>query len=158
MRGNTFRPIGGDRVGVLTGDEGAHEISCFSDEVVIDFPSVAPAVERIRRAFLADENPARLSAIIQLSDREASDGATVPLEVPLRCICRHCGGRGELWTEACPRCTGTGDETLRHMLHVTIPAGVADGARFRFSVVVRHTPPTRVELHVLVGPATRFPS
>lgn len=157
MRGKTFRPFGGDQVGVMTGEQSTHEISCFADEVVIDFPSVAPAVERIRRAFLADESPATLSTAIQLSDREALAGATVPLEVPVRCTCRHCGGRGELWTESCPRCYGTGEEMLRHLLQVTVPAGVMDGARFQFTVMARHNPPTRIELHVFVGRATGFP-
>jgi len=80
MRGNTFRPIGGDRVAVMTAEDTRHEVSCFADEVVIDFPSVAPAVDRIRRAFLADEHPVTLSTAIQLSPREAMTGATVPLE------------------------------------------------------------------------------
>ena len=151
-----FRPFGGDRVGVMAGDESPHEITCFADEVVIDFPSVAPAVERIRRAFLADESPATLSIPLQLSDRDALAGATVPLDVPVRCICRHCGGRGELWTESCPRCHGRGEELLCHQLQVTLPAGVADGARFRFTVMARRNPPTRIELHVFVGRATGF--
>ena len=37
-------------------DDGRHDdSSCFADEVAIDFPSVAPAVDRMRRAFIADE-------------------------------------------------------------------------------------------------------
>ena len=87
MRGNTFRPIGGDRVAVMAAEDGRHEVSCFADEVVIDFPSVAPAVDRIRRAFLADEHPVTLSTAIQLTPREATAGATVPLELPVRCTC-----------------------------------------------------------------------
>jgi hypothetical protein len=81
MRGNTFRPIGGDRVAVMAGEDCHHEVSCFADEVAIDFPSVAPAVDRIRRAFLADEHPVTMSTAIQLSPREAVAGATLPLEV-----------------------------------------------------------------------------
>jgi hypothetical protein len=158
MRGYTFRPIGQNQIGVISGEEHAREASCFADEVVVDFPCVAPAVERIRRGFLADENPATLSTAIQLSDREALVGATVPLEVPVRCTCRTCGGRGELWTEACSRCYGKGEEMLQHLVQVTLPAGVADGARFQFTVTARHNPPTRIELHVFVGRATGFPT
>ena len=44
MRGNTFRPIGGDRVAIMAGEDSRLDVSCFADEVVIDFPSVAPAV------------------------------------------------------------------------------------------------------------------
>jgi len=141
----------------MTGEQSRSESSCFADEVGIDFPSVAPAVERIRRAFLADEVPAIVSTVIQLSVREALTGTTVPLEIPVRCTCRACGGRGELWTEWCPRCSGKGNETLRHLVQVTIPAGVVDGARFQFTVMARHNPPTRIELHVGVGRATDSP-
>ena len=144
-------------MGVVASAETTHEISCFADEVVIDFPSVTPVVERIRRAFVEDERPVTLSTSIQLSDREALAGATVPLEVPVRCTCRGCGGRGEQWAESCTRCGGRGEEILRHMLQVTVPAGVVDGARFKFTVMARHNPPTRIELHVFVGRATGSP-
>jgi hypothetical protein len=148
MRGNSFRPIGGDRVAVMASEDGRLDVSCFADEVVIDFPSVAPAVDRIRRAFLADERPVTLSTSIRLSPREAIAGATVPLEVPVRCTCGACGGRGESWTAQCTRCHGGGTELLRHSLQVTIPAGILDGARFQFTVTPRHNPSTRIELTV----------
>jgi len=148
MRANTFRPIGGDRVAIMAGEDSRHEISCFADEVVIDFPSVAPAVDRIRRAFLADEHPAILSTSIRLSPREAIVGATVPLEVPVRCTCGGCGGRGESWTGPCARCHGGGTELLRHLLQVTIPDGILDGTRFQFTVTPRYNPSTCIELIV----------
>jgi hypothetical protein len=151
MRGNTFRPFGGDQVAVMAGEDSRHDASCFADEVVIDFPSVAPAVDRIRRGFLVDEHPVTLSTAVQISHREAMAGATVPLEVPVRCTCAECGGRGESWTERCKRCHGRGTELLRHLLQVTIPAGILDGARFQFTVTPRHNPSTRIELHVFVG-------
>jgi hypothetical protein len=156
MRGNAFRSFGGDHVAVMTGLDPARETSCFADEVVIDFPSVAPAVDRIRRAFLADESPATLSTAVRLSGREAFEGVTMPLDVPVRCTCRQCGGRGEVWTDACLHCSGTGEERLRHLLQITVPAGVVDGARFQFTVAARHNPPTRIELHVFVGRDTGF--
>ena len=41
-----FRPSGGPPVAVMIGgDESDPRANCFADEVVIDFPSVAPAVE-----------------------------------------------------------------------------------------------------------------
>ena len=150
MRRGTFRPHGGDAVAVMAGDD-RHDASCFADEVAIDFPSVDVALARIRRAFLADERPTQLSTTVRLSDREARTGATVPLDVPVRCTCRQCGGRGESWTEPCPQCDGSGAELLRQPLHVTIPAGVPDGARFQFSVTPRQNITTRIELHVLVS-------
>lgn len=157
MRGNTFRPFGDGqqrdqhRLAVLTQDDARHEADCFADEVVIDFPSVAPAVDRVRSAFLVEERSAPLPATIQLTVREALEGVTRPLDVPVRCTCTGCGGRGESWTESCGRCGGTGLEIFSHQLQVTLPAGVADGARFHFSVTPRHNPSTRIELHVLVG-------
>ena len=151
MRGNTFRPFGGDQVAVIGVDDTRHDASCFADEIAVDFPSVAPAIDRMRRAFVADERGDAVRAALQLSPRAAREGATVPLEVPVRCTCHRCGGRGGTWTESCLSCHGRGVELLRHQLQVLMPAGVVDGARFYFTVTPRHNPPTRVELHVLVA-------
>ncbi len=152
MNGDTFRPPGDDVIAMLSGaDAGpsAH-VDCFADEVVIDFPSVAPVVEKMRHAFVERDRDALLCARICLSSQQAFDGITVPLDVPVRATCRSCGGRGETWSERCAGCEGTGTEVRRHHVQVTIPAGVADGTRFRFSVAARHDPPTRIELHVAV--------
>ena len=124
---------------------------CFADEVVIDFPSVAPAVDRMRRAFLVDERVAPTMATIRLSPREAREGAMVPLEVPVSCTCRVCGGRGETWTEPCGCCKGSGAELRRHQLKVAVPAGDPHGTRFNFTVTPRHDHPTRIELRILVA-------
>ena len=134
---------------VLAGDDGRSD-ACFADEVVIDFPSVVAAVNRIRHTFLAAEQPETLRAAIELSPREARQGITVPLDVPVRCTCRQCGGRGESWSESCLSCRGSGCEFLRHQLQVTVPAGVPHGARFHFTVTPRHHPPTCIELEVLL--------
>ena len=150
MGGNTFRPFGGPQVAVIGSEDNHHEVSCFADEVVIDFPSMAPAVDRIRSAFLAGERAAALDAAIRLSPREAAAGAIMPLEVPVRCTCHYCGGRGESWAEPCPCCSGNGSELLHHQLRVSVPAGVVDGTRFHFTVTPRHHPPTRIELHIHV--------
>lgn len=151
MRGNTFRPFGGDRMAVMTGDEARRDADCFADEVVVDFPSVAPAVDRVRSGFLQSERPAAVRTTIDVSPRDAVEGATLPLEVPVRCTCTGCGGRGESWLEPCGRCAGTGTEMFRHVLRVTLPPGVTDGARFHFTVTPRHNPSTRIELHVRVS-------
>jgi hypothetical protein len=151
MRGRAFRPFGGDSIAVMTGDETRHDVNCFDDDVIVDFPSIAHAVDRIRSAFLADERPSALSTTLRLSPHEAHAGLTAPLDVPVRCLCRQCGGRGESWTESCLQCGGSGTELFRHHLQVTVPAGVSDGARFHFMLTPRHHPPTRIELHILVG-------
>jgi hypothetical protein len=151
MPGHTFRPFGGDSIAVMTGDESHRDANCFADEVIVDFPSVAPAVDRIRTAFLAEERAATFRTALQLTPREARDGVTMPLDVPVRCTCRTCGGRGETWPERCERCTGSGTELFRHQLQVTVPAGVRDGTRFHFAVTARHNPPTRIELRIHVS-------
>lgn len=151
MGERTFRPLGGPAVAAVIGHEDAHhEVSCFADEVVVDFPSVAPAVDRIRSAFVAGERAASIGAAIRLSRQEAAAGAIVPLDVPVRCICHHCGGRGESWAEPCPSCGGHGVEMLHHQLRVSVPAGVVDGTCFHFTVTPRHHPPTRIELRIHV--------
>jgi hypothetical protein len=151
MAGMTLRSSDGDAVVVRAADDQRDDSRWFGDEIAIDFPSMAPAVDRIRSAFVAGERSTPLLTALHLSPYEARRGATRPLDVPVRCVCRECGGRGESWTEVCVRCAGTGAEMLRHQVHVTVPAGVSDGARFRFTVTPRHHPATRIELHVLVG-------
>ena len=124
---------------------------CFADEIAIDFPSVGSAVERMRHGFLAEpEDDEILTAEIHLSSREASDGLTVPIEVPVRTTCPACGGRGEIWTESCDGCLGTGGTPLCHAVRVTLPAGVVDGARLRFRLRSPYAPPVRVEVRVAV--------
>jgi hypothetical protein len=65
MGGNTFRRFGGPPVAVIGSEDGHHEVSCFADEVVVDFPSMAPAIDRIRSAFLAGERGAAFDASIR---------------------------------------------------------------------------------------------
>jgi len=127
----------------------AHE--CFADEIAIDFPSVGPVVERMRDAFLgvaADDDVLR--ADVSLSPREAVDGLVVPVDVPVRATCPNCGGRGETWTEPCGLCDGSGAANLWHPVRVSVPPGVADGARFRFRLTSPDTRIVRVELRIAV--------
>jgi hypothetical protein len=126
---------------------------CFADEIAIDFPSVRPAVERMRDAFLGERDADIVVADVSLSPREAFDGLTVPLRIPMRLTCPHCGGRGESWTEACSLCLGTGDAVFHHDVTVSVPPGVADGARVRFRLTARDTSSVRVELRIAIRPA-----
>jgi len=121
------------------------------DEVAIDFPSLRGAVGRIRAGFREDEPVSPLRAEIRLSRREAADGVTVPLDVPVRGACPLCGGRGESWMEWCVACGGTGESLVRHRVRLAMPAGVADGARFRFRVTSPLALTTRVEVQVAIG-------
>ena len=125
---------------------------CFQDEVAIDFPSVGGLVERVRDAFLGGEDldQSTVTREVRLSHGEARRGAIVPLELPMKGTCRRCGGRGEVWTEPCLACCGSGDWVVCHPIRVSVPAGVSHGARFRFKVSAPHAASVRVELHVAV--------
>ena len=127
---------------------------CFADEIAIDFPSVGHVVERMRDAFLGEDVDADvICAEVLLSRREASDGLVVSIEVPIRATCPDCGGRGETWTEPCADCSGTGESVFRHPVRVTVPRGVADGARFRFRVTSPDAACVRVEVRVAIRSA-----
>jgi hypothetical protein len=133
----------------IRGDTTADE--CFADETAIDFPSVDHLVDRVRDAFLGEPaNHDTLTTEVLLSRHDASVGVVLPLEVPLRGTCVRCGGRGETWTEPCTACRGTGERLLHHPLKVSVPAGVAHGARFRFRIRSPHAAPVRVEVRVAV--------
>jgi len=128
---------------------------CFADEIAIDFPSVGPVIERMRDAFLGE--PAESVVVrtdVSLSPREAVDGLVVPVEVPVRATCPHCGGRGETWTEPCGLCDGSGAANMSYPVRVSVPPGVADGARFRFRLTSPDTRVVRVELRIAVRSST----
>jgi hypothetical protein len=126
----------------------------FDDEVAIDFPSLDGVVERMREAFVAPFGEGGLQpelfAELRLSAREAYDGVTVPLDVPVRKLCLACGGRGEVWSEACRSCDGAGQELARHSVRLVVPPRVRDGARFCLSVSAPSATPTRVEVRVAI--------
>jgi len=124
---------------------------CFSDEIAIDFPSVGRLVERERATFLGEHQAeGALTTEISLSHGEARLGSVVALEVPVRCTCSSCGGRGETWTEPCAACTGIGDSLVFRPVRLAIPAGVAHGARLRFRVTSPDASSVLVEVRVAV--------
>lgn len=47
--------------------------------------------------------------------------------------CSHCGGSGEIVSNPCEECKGTGLVRQKKSLRVRIPAGVEDGSRLRIS-------------------------
>jgi hypothetical protein len=124
---------------------------CFADEIAIDFPSVGQFVARVRDRFLGAQAEAdTLTTEVSVSKREASRGIVLPLTVPLRATCSHCGGRGETWAEPCFTCCGTGNALVHHPVRVAVPAGVVNGARLRFRVSSPLASPVRVEIRVAV--------
>ena len=130
---------------------------CFADEIAIDFPSVALAVERMRDAFLGERpgnDVSKVDAVLRrevlVSRREAWDGLVVPVDVPIRGLCRHCGGHGGTWSGPCVDCHGTGVWLQHHPVRVTLPPGVADGARIRFRVSSPGADSVRVEIRIAI--------
>ena len=127
---------------------------CFADEIAIDFPAVARVVDGMRDAFLGEAPESGvLAAEVCLTRREAAGGLVVPLTLPLRGMCPSCGGRGESWTELCAECDGTGESLFHHQVRLALPAGVPDGATFRFRVTSPQTGSVRVEVRVAVQPS-----
>jgi molecular chaperone DnaJ len=47
--------------------------------------------------------------------------------------CRTCGGRGEVISDPCAKCSGSGRIVKERTLQVAIPAGVEDGTRIRLA-------------------------
>lgn len=123
----------------------------LTDEIAIDFPSVSSVLDRMRHSFFGDRASVTLSAEVVLSPEEAFWGALVPLNVPLRGTCQRCGGRGEVWAEWCATCGGVGEVTLAHELRLRVPAGVREGATFRFSIAPQGAPPSVVEVRVTIA-------
>ena len=134
-----------------SGDEIRYDRRWYGDDAAVDFPSTAPAVERIKAGLLSPDRRRPLQASLGLSPAEARNGITVPLDVPLRYTCRQCGGRGESWGESCVPCDGSGVQFSVERFRVRVPPGVVDQTAFRFSLTPRHHPTTRVELLIRVG-------
>lgn len=122
----------------------------FADEVAIDFPSVSDLLDGMRHAFFAGAPFEHVSAEIVLSPLEAFQGITIPLDVPVRQTCPSCGGRGETWQEWCDPCGGGGDIHGLHEVELRVPAGVREGARFRFSVTPNGAPHTIVDVRISI--------
>jgi len=122
----------------------------LTDEVAIDFPSISALLDRMRHSFFGGATLGDLAAEIVLTPAEAAGGALVPLGVPVRQTCPHCGGRGATSQEWCDLCAGCGSISGFHHVEVRIPAGVREGARFRFSVMPAGAPQTVVDVHISI--------
>ena len=90
---------------------------------------------------------------LPLSPREAFDGLTTPLVVPIRSACQFCGGRGESWAEPCGRCAGSGEALFYHTVSVAVPPRITDGATFRFRVTSPLTGSVRVSVRISIEPS-----
>jgi len=123
----------------------------FADEVAIDFPSSRAAIDLFRRDHVEPEaSAATAHAEIAITPYQAFAGALVSIEVQVPRTCACCGGRGEVWSDPCEPCDGKGQELLPQRLTVAVPAGVADGDRFSFTLWLPRGPRTRVDVRVAV--------
>ena len=123
----------------------------FRDEVDVDFPSMAKLVGRMRRSFFGEAAPRLLSADVRLTPSQADRGVSVPFDVSLRHTCPACGGRGEVWPDACGACRGSGVGLLPHQLQLVVPPGVRDGTCLRFDVTPPYAPVARVRMRISVS-------
>ncbi|MEO5897765.1 MAG: DnaJ domain-containing protein [Vicinamibacterales bacterium] len=130
--------------------DSAPRVDWMADEVAIDFPSVSSVLDGMRHSFFGEFPYSSLSAVVELTPQEAFWGTVVPFRIPLRGTCTKCGGRGEAWQEWCAECAGTGEVLSEHLLRLRLPAGVREGARFRFSVMPPDTAATLVEVRITV--------
>ena len=129
-----------------------HDWLC--DDIVVDFPSMAGVVAGMQRSFFDAgddaEGCATHTAEVRLTPKEAGEGVRVPIDLPVQQTCPMCGGRGEVWSESCGLCAGTGAGLLPHRLDLRVPAGVHDGTCLRFSVSPPFAPETHVELRIAI--------
>ena len=97
------------------------------------FPrSAASSIARATRfsAPTAAMTAGTVSAKCASPTRQARRGMIVPLELPIRGLCRGCGGRGEVWTEPCAACSGSGHSLVRHPIRVSVPQASATAPAF----------------------------
>ena len=125
-------------------------VDWLTDEVAIDFPSVASVLDGMRHSFFGEMPTASLAAEVELTPSEAFWGSLVSLRIPLRGICSMCGGRGEAWGDWCAPCAGTGESVAEYPLRLRVPPGVRSGASFKFSIMPPGTAPTVVEVRITI--------
>ena len=95
-------------------------------------PSYGALLDRLVGNFLAaeapkPEHPEPLNFELILSQEEAGRGVRIPFEIPVFSTCYRCGGTGRDWLFPCADCGGEGRFVDHEVLHVRVPAGVADG-------------------------------
>ena len=123
----------------------------WRDDVALDFPSAHGPAERMRRAFLAQDEPAARSTLdIEVLRRRTVRACRVPVQVAVPSPCGHCGGRGEAWGDPCAPCGGAGVADESRYVVLRVPPGVRDGARLRYRLEVPHASPLLLDVRVTV--------
>jgi len=125
----------------------------LSDEIAVDFPSMAAVVNRIFATFFSDqgdENGSIHTTELELTTWQAHQGASVPLNIQLAHTCPVCGGRGETWTETCAVCDGSGAALLPHRFQLRVPPGVRHRTLLRFFLNLPYVPETQVLVRITI--------
>lgn len=114
--------------GGFGGTGGAGGANGFSDFFETFFSGVG------RRQTATADLPRRgqdLEAEVEITLRDAYEGATRPVTLQLEDTCPTCGGTGVKQGRICPSCHGTGRVLTSKTLEVKIPRGVREGQRIR---------------------------
>ena len=123
------------------------------DDVEVGFPLASTFVPSMRKVFFStgeDDDCAMQQTEIALTARQATEGAQVSLDLTLRHTCPVCGGRGELWSDPCGVCVGSGTGWVSHQLEVLVPPGVRNGSCLRFSISPPYAAETNIEVCIAV--------
>jgi DnaJ domain len=135
----------------ISGDDASVPLAAvLADDVHLDFPSVLSVLDRMRHSFFGVAPCVDRAPDIVVTPQEAFWGAIVPLDVPVRCTCARCGGRGEVWNDWCAECAGAGDGPARLAVRVRIPAGARDGLRLRFRVAAPGVRQTLIDARIRI--------
>ena len=107
----------------------------LGDEVAIDFPSVSSVLDRMRDSVFRRRSAKPRSRPKSCSPRRRRSGAR-SCRSTCRCGARARGAAGAAKSgpTGAPACGGGGEVTATHAMRLRVPAGVREGARFRFSV------------------------
>jgi hypothetical protein len=121
----------------------------WRDEVALDFPSLHEPAERMRCAFLAQDEPAaRCVVSVEVPRARTVCTSRMPVQVVVPSLCSHCGGRGEAWGDFCAPCHGAGVADEARYVVLRLPAGVSDGARLCYQLEIPHTSPLLLDVRV----------
>ena len=127
-----------------------------ADDVEVGFPSVARFTSAIKRSFFGSSDTGLDKSniqrrVLELTSRNAREGAQFPIEIESKLSCPVCAGSGERWPDLCGVCAGIGAVVVPQRLDVRVPAGVRDGTWLRLTVRPLYSGEIQVDVRVAVG-------
>jgi len=128
------------------------DVHLFEDDI-FDFPSMSYIVVRMLSTFDTNPEDSKLTHTteLKLTPREAEEGVCFPFSCSVLQTCPVCGGRGEVWTEDCGVCAGSGGGILPHRLELDVPPGVRNGSCLTFFVEPPFADKTKVEVKIEIS-------